>query len=128
MQVALSELDLSLTAGYKDDDTLAAMTSRGAWEHLHSGPIRTTTAGASVSVNDTADRAQLDLTTNTTVEDVLQDGTDQVKGLLLYVKPNGTSADSSYIPVAFFLLATPFYGNGSDVLFTWDSTGAIHLT
>ena len=121
-EIALVEAVLS----DPDPDTVtAALTGGNEYDGSYS---RTAVANLSVILDDTNNRAKLDAD-DTTVSSVgLDAGGQKVEGVLLYVKPNGTSADSSYIPAAFIDLATAFYGNGSNVTFTWDSVGLITLT
>ena len=123
-QIAQSKIVMS-AGTYEDVDTVAAATSAGAWEY---GSTRTSLANVDVKADaDTNNRAELDAD-DTTVSSLAADGSNKVEGILLYVKPNGTSADSAYIPAVFFDLASPFYGNSSNVTFVWDSVGLVTLT
>ena len=121
-ELALTEAVLS----DPDPDTVdAALTGGNEYDGSYS---RTAVANLTVVLDDTNDRAKLDAD-DTTISSIGVDaGGQKVEGVLLYVKPNGTSADSAYIPAAFFDLATAFYGNGSNVTFVWDSVGLITLT
>jgi len=119
MKIALTETVLS---DPDPDNVTAALTGGAEYDGSYS---RTQVSGQSVTLNDTNDRAELDAS-DTTVSAVGADGTDKVEGVLLYHDVDGT--DGNAVPIAFFDLATGFYGNGSDVTFTWDSTGLITLT
>jgi len=121
-ELALTEAVLS----DPDPDTVsAALTGGNEYDGSYS---RTVVANLSVVLDDTNNRAKLDAD-DTTVSSLGADaGGQKVEGVLLYVKPNGTSADSAYIPAAFFDLATAFYGNSSNVTFVWDSVGLVTLT
>ena len=120
MKIALVEAVLS------DPDVDDVNTALGSNEYGPTDPYtRTAVSGQSAILDDTNNRAKLDAT-DTTVSAIAADGSDKVEGLLLYHDVDGN--DSNAIPIAFFDLATAFYGNRSNVTFVWDSVGLVTLT
>lgn len=127
VKVALSEVVLAKDPNENADD-LADLTS--GWE-FDGDYDRTVVVDLAVKADtDTNNRAELDAT-NTTVLAVQADpGGQACTGVLLYIDIAGVtdaSGDATAIPIAFFDI-TAFYGNGSDILLSWDSVGLITLT
>ena len=118
-------MKLALVEAVLTDKTITNVnTALGSDEYGPTDPYtRTAVSGQGVTVDAT--KAKLDAT-DTEVSAIAADGSDKVEGLLLYHDVDGN--DSNAIPIAFFDLATAFYGNSSNVTFVWDSTGVITLT
>ena len=127
VKVALSEI-VMVKADEEDADDLADLTTN--WE-FDGSYARTVVTNLTVKADtDTNNRAELDAD-NTTISAVGADAGGQTcTGVLLYIDYAGSttaSGDATAIPIAFFDI-TPFAGNGSDILLTWNSVGLITLT
>lgn len=127
VKMALSEIEM-VKATQEDADNLAALTA--GWEYDGSY-ARTAVTGLTVKADtDTNNRAELDAD-DTTISAVGVDGGGQpCIGVLIYIDMNGVtdnSQDANAIPIAFFD-TTGLTGNGSNILFTWNSVGLITLT
>jgi hypothetical protein len=110
-------VNVALTAATETD--VATVLGSGSKEY---GSARVDLASLTVSSGSTVGMDAAD----TVFTSLAADGSEQVVALLVYVNVAGGDANSK--PVATFLLATPFYGNGATVTFTWHASGLITLT
>jgi len=76
-------------------------------------------------VNDTSSN-HAELNADDEVVTIAADGSEQVVGIVVYVNPTGSAADSACHPVCY-MDVTNFVGKGDDITFVWNAEGLMKL-
>jgi len=114
---------LMKTAADNVDDTVLSDVLSG--KDYDDGSYTRPTLDSVAVVNDTtSNHAELDAADE--VVTIAADGSESVVGIVVYVNPTGSAADSACHPVCYMNVAN-FKGNGSDVTFVWNGEGLMKL-
>ena len=114
---------LMKTAADDVDDTVLSDVLSG--KDYASGSYTRPVLGSLVVVNDTtSNHSELDAADS--VVTITADDSNSVVGIVVYVRPEVSTADNACHPVCY-MDVTSFVGNGSDVTFVWNGEGLMKL-